>query len=593
LEGFEEDFGNSRTVTRTVYTPSKYLKEGETAGQALARLATSLSTVNSVFDTLNITLMQSSIEGANAASTLIDAFGGLDKFGEAIGSYYENFYTEGEKSAKMTETLAKQFTNLGITMPKVDGGMRAWYKTQVESALLLDQSVPANAKYVVSLLGLQATVNELAPSFDDLTAGMEDTAKTAKEIEAERKSLQDEYNQLTMTETELMALKRASLDESNQTLFDNIQLEKEKQAIANEAKGLQDELNQLTMTSAELSALKRASLNEENRALYDSVQAAKAANAAIASFNSAMSSLGSTRFDLENQLLTLQGNEGEVQTRTRERDLAELTKGLSAEDALIVTQTYDYNAGLKQRIKDQQKANDLAVKQAEDAQRAQEAAASAAKQAADDASRAAQQIKDAWKSITDSLFNEIARIKGLLLGENAGGLSDAQQQFSTATTLARAGDQEAAKSLPELSKLVLDLATNQASTLTELRRIQAQTAASLEVTALGLSSAYGLQIPAYASGGSYAGGMALVGEQGPELINFNQGGQVYTANQTAGLLGQSGDLADKFDKLANEVSLLRIEARATAISTSKLNSNFERSIVPTTSGDALLVKTAT
>jgi hypothetical protein len=36
----------------------------------------------------------------------------------------------------------------------------------------------------------------------------------------------------------------------------------------------------------------------------------------------------------------------------------------------------------------------------------------------------------------------------------------------------------------------------------------------------------------FASGGSYPGGMALVGEQGPELINFNRPGQVYTAGQT-------------------------------------------------------------
>lgn len=40
----------------------------------------------------------------------------------------------------------------------------------------------------------------------------------------------------------------------------------------------------------------------------------------------------------------------------------------------------------------------------------------------------------------------------------------------------------------------------------------------------------------FASGGTYAGGLALVGERGPEIINFNRGGYVYDAGQTKKLL---------------------------------------------------------
>ena len=46
--------------------------------------------------------------------------------------------------------------------------------------------------------------------------------------------------------------------------------------------------------------------------------------------------------------------------------------------------------------------------------------------------------------------------------------------------------------------------------------------------------------PAFASGGNYSGGVALVGEKGPELINFNRGGYVYNAQDT-GRLMESGD----------------------------------------------------
>ena len=47
-------------------------------------------------------------------------------------------------------------------------------------------------------------------------------------------------------------------------------------------------------------------------------------------------------------------------------------------------------------------------------------------------------------------------------------------------------------------------------------------------------------IPGFAAGGNYSGGVALVGEKGPELINFHRGGYVYTAQDTKRLM-ESGD----------------------------------------------------
>lgn len=73
---------------------------------------------------------------------------------------------------------------------------------------------------------------------------------------------------------------------------------------------------------------------------------------------------------------------------------------------------------------------------------------------------------------------------------------------------------------------------------------------------------------AFASGGSYGGGMALVGEQGPELIDFNNSGTVYNASQSANIIG--GEVAGEIRALRDEVSMLRYEARATAVSTSKM-----------------------
>lgn len=80
----------------------------------------------------------------------------------------------------------------------------------------------------------------------------------------------------------------------------------------------------------------------------------------------------------------------------------------------------------------------------------------------------------------------------------------------------------------------------------------------------------GSDIPAFASGGQYQGGLALVGEQGPELINFSNPGMVYTAAQSSGLMnGSNAELIFEIKALRSEVIMLRAEARATAINTSK------------------------
>lgn len=64
----------------------------------------------------------------------------------------------------------------------------------------------------------------------------------------------------------------------------------------------------------------------------------------------------------------------------------------------------------------------------------------------------------------------------------------------------------------------------------------------------------------FAKGGYYPGGLALVGEEGPEIINFKQPGQVYTARQTAELMRGESGMAD----VVKEIRDLRSEQRAQA-----------------------------
>ena len=60
---------------------------------------------------------------------------------------------------------------------------------------------------------------------------------------------------------------------------------------------------------------------------------------------------------------------------------------------------------------------------------------------------AAASIASAWQQITDSIFTEVKRIRGLIEGTGEDAFAAAQTRFSLATAQARAGDQAAATAL--------------------------------------------------------------------------------------------------------------------------------------------------
>lgn len=185
---------------------------------------------------------------------------------------------------------------------------------------------------------------------------------------------------------------------------------------------------------------------------------------------------------------------------------------------------------------------------------AMEQLASAEAQLAAETAQAAPQIISAWQSITDSIFQEVARIRGLSATP-----SGTAAQFATVTAMARAGDENAAKLLPGVARAMLDVAAQTASSATDLARIQGRTSASLETTGMTLASKYGLTIPAFASGGVHTGGLRLVGENGPEL-EYTGPSTVFNNGDTRRMLDNSGVIAS--------VDALREELRAIGIAVS-------------------------
>ncbi|KQP39680.1 hypothetical protein [Pseudorhodoferax sp. Leaf274] len=236
------------------------------------------------------------------------------------------------------------------------------------------------------------------------------------------------------------------------------------------------------------------------------------------------------RQQLEMQLLQLQGDTGEI----RRRQMAELLT--------------DENRAIQQAI------FDLQDKQAADA------TAKAAQDAAD-------RVKAAWQSVGDTLVDEVKRIRGEIAGAGLGGFAYTQGQFALATAQARAGDQAAAASLPELSRSVVELARQNASSAADFKAFQAQIAASLLETTRAIAAGQGITVPAFANGGAHAGGWAMVGERGPELA-YLPPAQVFTAGASAGALGDFAAMlaemrAQREDERSRAATQVSLQLRAT------------------------------
>ncbi len=104
-------------------------------------------------------------------------------------------------------------------------------------------------------------------------------------------------------------------------------------------------------------------------------------------------------------------------------------------------------------------------------------------QDAQEAAKAAEQLRDAWKSVGDTIMDEVRRIRGLTDAGGGGSFATLMGQFNAATAAAGAGDIDATKSLPQLSKALLDAAAREATSRQELDRVRTQTAAVLEAIA--------------------------------------------------------------------------------------------------------------
>ncbi|ATQ74859.1 hypothetical protein CR152_10235 [Massilia violaceinigra] len=452
---------------------------GEGYAETVIRLASNSAILDSTLSSIGMTFGATGVSSLAARQYLIDLAGGIDALSEQASGFANNYLTEAERMAPVQRQVTEQMAALGMAGVTT----RDQFK---EVVLGLDLNTAKGAETYTSLMALQEAFALVTPGAKDMAAVLE-----------ERAGLQEEYDAATMTSAQLLAKQRDALDESNRALFDSVvaaQAAKDaNEATAASMRSYAEQiatLEQASMTleqrrAAEIAGLDAtvAPLAMQLHAMQDQATAAKEAAAALDSAAASARAIAAERAGLEREMMQLQG------------DTAGLRK-------LELDALNPANKALKEAIfaiQDKNAADALAAKTAADALKIAQDAAKEQQDIADDARRAAEQIQTAYRAITESIFDEVARIRGMLNENTPASIADAQAAFSIKTAQARAGDQEAAKLLPQLSKSLLDLSEANALTAMDRDRVRAQTMGSLIDTGNILSRMFGLDASAFAA----------------------------------------------------------------------------------------------
>ncbi|MFN4062335.1 MAG: tape measure protein [Paracoccus hibiscisoli] len=140
-------------------------KVGESTTEVLNRLSTSLTGVNGIMDTLGHRFHAVGLAGADAASKIAEAFGGLDAMVNATQRFYSAFYTEQERIAVTTRQTTEALARLGIAMPRT----RDQYRAMVAS---LDLTTEAGREAYAALIGMADAFDLILPKIGALTEAM-------------------------------------------------------------------------------------------------------------------------------------------------------------------------------------------------------------------------------------------------------------------------------------------------------------------------------------------------------------------------------------------------------------------------------------
>jgi len=256
----------------------QFAKVGEGYLETLVRVASDYAKVDASLQSIGKTFGSVGVQSIAAREGLIALMGGVDDFQSKVASFGSDFLTKEEQLAPVAKYIDDQLAALGLGYVKSRDQFKA-------VALGQDLSTAAGQKLFASLMGLES-------AFAATHAAAVDLTKTEQEVADERKDLQDQLDQVTMTQAQLAAKARNALAEVNRPLYDLVQTAQKLADTAINMEKFRDAAKSLndTMLTGSLSVLNPEQQEAELQAQYEKIKAAAMAGdtAAQDQFSSAL-----------------------------------------------------------------------------------------------------------------------------------------------------------------------------------------------------------------------------------------------------------------------------------------------------------------
>jgi tape measure domain-containing protein len=179
----EKWFGKAAdAMGQTVTGLKDFTYYGESAFDALVRLASAIQNVNEGLSLIGAGLINSTLAGADAADNLQNLMGGADKFNESIDTYFTSMFTESEqkamKAAQATRQVSVAFAEMDRAVPKT----RTDFISLVNS---LDVTTEAGASTFAALMSVSEAfalmTESAATASEEMRTAFLDTAMSAAE----------------------------------------------------------------------------------------------------------------------------------------------------------------------------------------------------------------------------------------------------------------------------------------------------------------------------------------------------------------------------------------------------------------------------
>lgn len=188
----------NETMRRLIPDVDKFAAAGESLAQTFERLISDTLSVRAMLKAINQDLKETGADGVQFSEGLIQTFGGLQNLQGVATGYYEAFFTQQERNARVTQQVTQALAALGLQMPTTREGFRALVEAQ-------DLTTKSGQGAFAALLGL-------APAFASVVAETQAATDAINDQSRAQEALRDGWQRTADSIMDTMRRLRGQTD---------------------------------------------------------------------------------------------------------------------------------------------------------------------------------------------------------------------------------------------------------------------------------------------------------------------------------------------------------------------------------------------